>query len=159
MYFLPFCTIVNPFIIYCYVGRYEICSILLSTGRCEVNRGNSDGETALHKAALADPSQQSDLRTLNVLLQHAANPNLQDFEGLTALHWAVSMDRETMTSMLCLAGASPFVADSLGDTPLHKACLFGNLSCARVLMHHTVIAPHADSRVTFVISCLLSCLN
>lgn len=91
-------------------------------------------------------------------------------------HRATLMNQEDMCSVLCMAGASPFVTDVLGDTALHKACLFGgccclillpsfslrgkrkttcirriffppgHLSCGRTIMHHVVISIFAPSR-------------
>jgi ankyrin repeat protein len=44
---------------------------------------------------------------LALLLQHGANPNTPDQDGLTPLYWAQYLHRDALTKLLLAAGADP----------------------------------------------------
>lgn len=130
---------------------FDVCQALLHKGHANPCVGNRDGETCLHQAVLSVSQQHARggraLDVVLLLLQSGADPNVQDFEGYTPLHWAVLMNQENMCSILCMGGSSPFVVDIVGDTPLHKACLFRHLACARIIMHHVLVSPFVPCKV------------
>jgi len=53
-----------------------------------------------------------------VLLEHGANPNLQDREGTTPLHTAVHHCQRGLIALLIRKGADPNIKDHLGKVPL-----------------------------------------
>lgn len=48
-----------------------------------------------------------EVRALRLLLEHGADPNEPDKEGIPALHWAAACASEEATSLLLAAGAQP----------------------------------------------------
>jgi len=57
-------------------------------------------------------------------------------DGSTALHMAAEAGDATITSMLLDAGGLPGSVDGGGYTPVHCACIGGNLETLRVLLTH-----------------------
>ena len=56
-----------------------------------------------------------------VLLDYGANPNIQDLEKKTALHYACANDRKDMIIALLLFGADPEIKDEEDKTPFEYA--------------------------------------
>ena len=92
----------------------------------EFEKKNSDGNTALHYAACFNRKI-----ILLYLLDHKANPNIQNVQGKTALHFAVTHDPCIVTSLLA-AKAKTSLSDGDGATPLHF--VFNNTISARLLI-------------------------
>ena len=69
------------------------------------------------------------------LLREGANPNWQDGDGWTALHWACINNRHQMLSVLINSKhANINIKDSDKDTPLHFACRRGFFECVPLLV-------------------------
>lgn len=108
---------------------------VLARGTHPNSRG-SDGATALHICA-----QQAMGALAKVLLEHKANPNIQDRLGLTPLHWAVQMRREEtsttnrleMIRLLLANGADVNVNTASNCTPLTIARKKENAAAFEVL--------------------------
>lgn len=62
-----------------------------------------------------------DYASVKRLLNNGANPNEQDSEGLTALHYAAKDNRVFIASLLVQKGAYIMVKDNVGYTPLDYA--------------------------------------
>jgi uncharacterized protein len=76
-----------------------------------------------------------DIRFLNAMLEHGANPNLKgggDFGG-TPIFNALKMGKERI-DLLLNAGADINAQDQFGDTPLTTAVMRSNFEIARYLM-------------------------
>ena len=58
-----------------------------------------------------------------VLLERGADPNYQDSEGNTPLHWASEYDHTDIVSLLCTCGASLSTENDRGVTPAQLAQL------------------------------------
>lgn len=58
---------------------------------------------------------------VRVLLEHGANPNLRNFDGVTALHNAVFEKQVEVVKLLIEHGADPAIQDRLGNTPVDLA--------------------------------------
>ncbi len=74
------------------------------------------GRTPLHHAA-AD----GDIEKCKELLTAGADPNAQDDNGWTALHFASQANSAKATAALVEAGAQLELRDSYGNTPLWRA--------------------------------------
>ena len=75
---------------------------------------DNDGLSILHIGV----AMGVDSETLEVLLKAGALPDLRDFNGETALHYAVSSLRMDLASALMDYGADPFLENNAGMTPL-----------------------------------------
>jgi ankyrin repeat protein len=65
-----------------------------------------------------------------------ANPNAQDDNGWTPLHFAAQAVSESVTALLLAAGADVGVKDTFGNTPLFRAvfCARGDGSVITALL-------------------------
>ena len=67
------------------------------------------------------------------LLGEGANPNWQDVDGWAAVHVACYYNHPQMLTVLISKHANINNKDNK-DTPLHYACMRGNLECVSLLM-------------------------
>ena len=74
------------------------------------------------------------------LLGEGANPNWQDENGRTAVHWACINNRHQMLTVLVNSNANINIKDSYKDTPLHWACERGSPETV-----HLLVAAGCDS--------------
>jgi ankyrin repeat protein len=70
----------------------------------------------------------------DVLLGGKADPNAQDNDGVTPLHWAAGYNLSNAAQSLLRSGANPNVADKMGITPLHQAAGSAAVTVARLLI-------------------------
>lgn len=92
--------------------------LLLALG-ADPARGNRDGRTALHLAAMGKSPDW-----LDALLEHGMSPDTPNtVTGATALYDALRADSDENLGVLLRAGARLDVADRNGTTPLHQAAL------------------------------------
>ncbi|OXU17546.1 hypothetical protein TSAR_016543 [Trichomalopsis sarcophagae] len=92
---------------------------------------DSKGDTQLHTSITMNHMEASFW-----LINLAPHPCLLDIyndESYTALHLAVIISEPKIVRRLVLAGASTTVRTRGGNTPLHMACSYGDLDCARAL--------------------------
>jgi hypothetical protein len=88
---------------------------------------------------------EGDMLGLELLLDRGANPNLQDFAGLTPLHHAVLARNEPMVRELLGYGADLHVANSSGETPLMLACGGNLVSIASLLVEKGAEVNHQSA--------------
>ena len=67
------------------------------------------------------------------LLGRGARPNLTDMNGDSALHWAAYKGYPSLMQMLIYSGFDPQKPDNFGSSPLHLACISGNLMAVKLL--------------------------
>ncbi len=78
--------------------------------------------------------KQNDVKKLKEYLDRAADPNLQDEIGDTALHFAASEGFSDCAALLLDRAADPNLQDKNGDTALHWAVWQGHSDCAALLL-------------------------
>lgn len=71
--------------------------------------------------------------TAAYLLGMNAQNHLTDINGDTALHWAAYKGHPDLMRLLMYSGVDLQKTDNFGSTPLHLACLSGNMTCVRIL--------------------------
>lgn len=110
-------------------GAYEVVEILTKHG-VEVNALNKKRQTPLATAcistAFALHGQQGILTTLELLLEHGADPTIPDEQGLTPLHVLMlqlceSLEITSFVDVLVRRGASLNARDDMLRTPAHYA--------------------------------------
>jgi ankyrin repeat protein len=84
---------------------------------------------------LADAAMQGDAAVVGALLQHGADVNAPQGDGMTPLHWAAERGDQELTALLLKAGASPRAETRIGrHTPLHIAAKGGHAPIVRLLV-------------------------
>jgi len=97
---------------------------------------NYFGRTPLHDVLRSNPVN---VGLVDYLLDRGANINLEDRYGRTALYCAVATSendhrRQSLLEVLLGQGAEVAIRDCLGNTLLHHAAWFGNVSCMQTLL-------------------------
>ena len=81
---------------------------------------DESGRSPLHNA-LVPLFEAVDLRAIARLLKDGADPNAQDDNGFSPLHFAAQESLPEAARLLLEAGAVPNIKDSFGNTPLFRA--------------------------------------
>ncbi|KAF8976244.1 hypothetical protein BGZ46_008424 [Entomortierella lignicola] len=98
----------------------------------DFNRQNNMGDTAFH--FIVDPVLVIDLAS------RGANPEIDNYAGWTPLlKWTLHDNNVVVKSLLDTGRVDALMTDSRGYTPLHMACLRGNLEMVQMLEAHTPI--------------------
>jgi uncharacterized protein len=91
-------------------------------------------ECCVAAASLADAVENRDADAVRTLLEHKADVNAKQADGMTALHWAALHDDADMSERLISAGADAKAANRYGVTPLLLACTNGNSAIVKMLL-------------------------
>eukprot|EP00039_Didymoeca_costata_P020353 m.340973 g.340973 ORF g.340973 m.340973 type:complete len:777 (+) comp19678_c0_seq1:265-2595(+) len=92
------------------------------------------GKSNLHHQVQVDRKGQ--LERVKDLLSWGADPNIPyGPTKMTALHMATSWRKSDVAKELLDAGADPAAEDVNGMTPLHLACIFGDMSSVEALVN------------------------
>lgn len=91
-----------------------VCTTRFVFDESNINGQNSDGHTALHIAAM-DPSAYDKIQTL---ISANADPNIQDNQGNTALHYACIYANVNILRLL-ITNSNINIQNNNGCTPLH----------------------------------------
>ncbi|KAG0335564.1 hypothetical protein BG000_007425 [Podila horticola] len=98
----------------------------------DFDRQNNSGDTALH--FLSDPALIVDV------VARGADPSIDNYAGWTPLlKWALHDNTPAVRTLLETKKVDVLMTDSRGYTPLHMACLRGNLDMVAMLKAHTPI--------------------
>ncbi|KAF9120348.1 hypothetical protein BGW39_011484 [Mortierella sp. 14UC] len=98
----------------------------------ELDRQNNRGDTALHFI--------TSTALINHLVQCGANPDVDNYAGWTPLlKWALHDNAAVVKCLLGTRKVNVLMVDSRGYSPLHMACLRGNLEMVKMLQAHTTI--------------------
>src|SRR5215470_1334599 len=71
---------------------------------------------------LVNAAKHQDVATVRALLNQGAPVNVNQPDGVTALHWAALGNNLPMADLLISSGAQVNAADNYGVTPLSLAC-------------------------------------
>lgn len=116
-----------------YMGHCTVAEFLLESG-ANVNKCDVEGRSALAVACLCVPTGHRHPQLVSVLLEHGADPELQDKEGLTPLLVAAYEGQEEVAELLLEAGADPDRPGKDQMTPLLAAASGGHAETVRVLL-------------------------
>ncbi len=94
-------------------ANLAIGKMLIEAG-ADVNRGDPDGDTPLHVAALGGSA-----RFAAMLIAHGARVDARDSAGKTPLHDAAYATSPGVAAVLLAHGAQAMARDKAGDTPMH----------------------------------------
>lgn len=98
----------------------------------ELDRQNNRGDTAIHFI--------TDTELISHLVQCGANPEVDNYAGWTPLlKWALHDNAAVVNCLLETGRVNVLMVDSRGYSPLHMACLRGNLEMVQMLQAHTPI--------------------
>jgi hypothetical protein len=89
-----------------------------------------------------------------LLLEHGANPNIRNFDGVTALHNAVFEKHIEIVTLLMEYGADPAIQDRLGNTPLDLAKRSSDPRLIQLLNRNSgEPAETVDAQVAEIVRC------
>ncbi|CAH1773388.1 unnamed protein product, partial [Owenia fusiformis] len=124
--------------------NFEIVTLLLDTGLCNVNKPNKAGYTAIMLASLAVIQTELQKTVVRHLFE-AGDVNARASQaGQTALMLAVSHGRTDTVSLLMQCGADINAKDEDGSTALMCASEHGHAEIVKLLLAH----PHCDATLT-----------
>ena len=89
----------------------ELSKVVATLHRNEINKLSPLGIAAIHHACL-----EGELEMVACLLQHNADPSLQDIEGWTPLHIAAATNNYELAELLLSEGADPCVCNNDEET-------------------------------------------
>jgi cytohesin len=107
----------------------EVKRLVIDCG-IDPNKG-VNGRTPLREAAAWGHPE-----VVEFLLEHGADPNIQDNNGGTPLHVAAWNGHREVVELLLEHGANPNVQDDDGDTPLHLAAKNNYREVVELLLEH-----------------------
>jgi ankyrin repeat protein len=94
---------------------------------------------------LIEFARRGDVEHVRALLRRGAKVDDRTPDGMTALHWAVFRDDETMARLLLNAGAKADVPSKYGVTPLGLASENRNAVVTKLLLEHGAAADAEPS--------------
>jgi ankyrin len=107
----------------------------------DVNRLQNRREALGGEKLDAQPcaSREDRIRTIELLLDHGANPLAREGDWMTPLHLAARWGLPEAVERFLRDGAPPNIVTVQLNTPLHLAAKGGHLECARVLVENGAI--------------------
>lgn len=115
------------------IQDWNIALFFINNGIC-INEVLDDGSSFLKDAVT-----WGRIDRIAFLLEHGANPNQSDLEGLTPLHWAVFTLNNQIIELLIKNHADLNAKDKKGLAPLHLSISLGHIESTKIL-----IDAHAD---------------
>lgn len=107
----------------------------------DVNQADVDSKNTLLHAVAVNGSED----VAKILLKHGANPNLQNIDNYSPLHFAVSNNNTSIAKVLLEYEANPNQGNKYGQTPMHLAVFRGNTSIAKVLLENGANPNQGDN--------------
>lgn len=140
-------------------GKNSVIEVLLNYGiNIDTLNTGPDRTTALIQTSL-----RGNLTTLSLLLAKGANPNIQDTNGLTALHSTTRRSTYdpppgvatvfpipndvvmSVINLLLESGTDPNIQDATGQTALHFAAYYGHEEMAKSILENRGLADLQDN--------------
>lgn len=87
-----------------------------------------------YRSALHYAAWNNHVAAAKLLLQHGADPNSRDFNGVIPLHEAAQHGSDEVVQLLIDNGAHLELVDFYHRTPLFYACIYGRSSCVQLLL-------------------------
>ena len=87
------------------------------------------------RGVLHEACKHGNLSMIKMLIEHGAHVDEKDGDGSTPLHLAVGYNKHEIAAEL-LSKCDPNIQDKQGMTPLHIACIDGDLSMVKSLIDH-----------------------
>jgi len=125
-------------------GNVEMTEALLAVGCSNDVRDQNGNTPLLFVASQALDGEGGYLQTLMALIEHGANPNIQNYTGETALHLACLNGNLPMVSFLTENGALVNCKTMDGCTPLHFAVTEGHQEVISYLLAHGAFVNAQD---------------
>ena len=97
-------------------GHNRIAELILS-----ITRQPNDIEPEKGFSPLLLAATSGHIGLVRILLEYGSDPDLRNFDGVTALHNAVFEKHYDIVAMLLDSGADPNIKDRLGNTAFHLA--------------------------------------
>src|SRR5215208_4712823 len=113
----------------CYFGHYDVAEYLVKAGAPVNSRSRNELKAAPIQSAAAAGHEQ----IVELLLKHAADPNIREQGGYTPLHAAAQNGDEDMIRTLIYGGADLLLRSNDGKTPLDLALEAGHTESAKLL--------------------------
>jgi ankyrin repeat protein len=132
--------------------RYEkpLFSHLSSSPADANSTVNNHGQTALHYAAM-----NGDIRKIQLLLKAGADINRLDNKHRSPLYVALNFPRIIhsldILRLLIANGANVNIPDDRGFTPLHRACLLGDLTIITIILQSKAMVNVRDKKDKYAI--------
>ncbi|CAJ1099302.1 E3 ubiquitin-protein ligase MIB2-like isoform X3 [Octopus vulgaris] len=127
----------TPLMEACYKGAdRRIIDILIDAGG-QIGAKDNWGRSALHLAV-----KGKHLQAVELLLSRGSNVNEKTNSGYTPLHLAANSCREWTNGVKAIMNQSAVEVNTRnanGQTPLHRACYWGNLHIVDILLGHNGI--------------------
>ena len=94
------------------------------------------------------------------LLGRGAQANLTDMNGDSALHWSAYKGFPSLMQMLIYSGFDPQKPDNFGSSPLHLACISGNLMAVKLLCAKVIFRFRVLEFITiiYMFTLIISCI-
>lgn len=124
--------------------NFEIVSLLLDTGVCDLNKQNKAGYTAIIMATLASIVTQKEEEVVQRLFSMGDVNIKAAKDGQTALMFAVRQKRTELVKMLLDTGADTNIQDDEGSTALMCAGEHGHTEICKLLLN----TPGCDANIT-----------
>ncbi len=107
---------------------------LISTSPETINVQTDIGDTSLHWASTYDTYDNTGI--VELLLEHNADPNLQNKNGYTALHMAYWKGNTEIVELLLEHNVDPNLQNKYRNTALHRASLHCKKKIVELLLEH-----------------------
>ena len=125
-------------------GYLDILKLLAGQRNCDQHHADHKGRSALHCA-----SQEGHLSVAKCLVEeYGLDPMQKDREnGITSLHLAASKGHIAIVRLFCSQKTCDVeILDFSGRTPFYRACQFGRIEIAKVLVEEFNANPLAEDK-------------